>query len=106
VVCLLENGLIYDQENYSTFYGGVNPIVDFEHNHVLRAFFTNMLGDAIPLNQTVKDQTYTRNFSVTIPANVANPTKLDVVAFVVNENGTAINVRKIKLGESQSFEEN
>ena len=103
VVYVLENGLIYDQVNYTNFYTGPGYIVDFEHNHVLRACLTPLLGET--LVNTTTGETFTRNFTVPIPANVADATKIEFVAFVVDENHRAINVRKANIGENQDFEE-
>ena len=104
VVYVLEDKLIYRQTNYSTFYGGVNPIPSFEHNHVLRASLTNLLGDA--LTNTNYNQTVTTNFSVPIPSNVANPANINFVAFVIEENNNVINVRAANRNENQTFQEN
>ncbi len=104
VVYVLEDKLIYRQTNYSNFYGGVNPIPSFEHNHVLRASLTNLLGD--PLTNTNYNQTVTTNFSVPIPSNVANAANVNFVAFVIEENNNVINVRAAKSNENQTFQEN
>lgn len=104
VVYVLEDKLIYRQTNYSTYYGGVNPIPSFEHNHVLRASLTNLLGDSI--TNTNYNQTVTTNFSVPIPANVSNAENINFVAFIIEENNNVINVRAAKKNESQEFQEN
>ena len=104
VVYVLEDKLIYRQTNYSTYYGGVNPIPSFEHNHVLRASLTNLLGDS--LANTNYNQTVTTNFSVPIPANVSNADNINFVAFVIEENNNVINVRASEKNENQEFQEN
>jgi hypothetical protein len=104
VVYVLEDKLIYRQVNYSTFYGAVNPIPNFEHNHVLRASLTNLLGN--PLLNTNFNQTVTTNFSVPIPANVSNAENINFVAFVIEENNNVVNVRAAKKNENQEFQEN
>lgn len=106
VVYVLENGLLYPQDNGTTFYGGLPVIEEFEHNHVLRATFTNILGDAIASSETTYGKTFTRNFSVAVPSNIANTANIDFVAFVVGQDNKAINVRKATIGENQTFEEN
>lgn len=103
VVYVLENGLIYDQVNYTNFYTGPGYITDFEHNHVLRACLTPLLGEN--LTNTTTGQTFTRSFSVAMPSNVADASKIEIVAFVVDENHKAINVRKANIGDNQDFEE-
>jgi hypothetical protein len=105
VVYILENGLIYDQENYNVnLYGGVNPIPNFQHDHVLRACITNLFGDEINGNTTT-GQMFTRSFSIPVPANIANSNNIEFVAFVTDENNKAINSRKANPGENQDFEE-
>ncbi len=104
VVYVLENGLIYEQHNYTTYYDGVDIIEDFEHNHVLRACLTNILGDAVESAEATTGNVYTRTFSVPVPANMANAANIEFVAFIVDENGKALNVRAAHAGEVQEFE--
>jgi hypothetical protein len=104
VVYVLENGLIYDQVNYTPFYGGVDPIPNFVHNHTLRSCLTNLLGDAIPNESTKNGTTYVRNFSVPVPSNVANVSKLEFVAFVIGTDNKAINSRKCLVNATQNLE--
>lgn len=106
VVYVLENKLIYPQENGNTLFGPTPEIEDFEHNHVLRAVFTNILGDAIPTSETTDGTIYVRNFSVPIPINFANTANMEFVAFVTDSNNSSLNVRKSSVGENQIFEEN
>lgn len=104
VVYVLENGLIYDQHNYTSYYNDEDLLVDFVHNHVLRSCLTSILGDNIEKSATTTGNTYTRSFNVTVPANVSNQSNLEFVAFVIDENGAVVNVRKAKPGESQDQE--
>ncbi|MFD2543456.1 Omp28-related outer membrane protein [Lacinutrix gracilariae] len=106
VVYVLENGLIYDQTNYTTYYGGTSVISDFEHNHVLRASLTDLLGDAIPSAETTKESVYTASFNVAVPSNVSDASNIHVVAFVVDDSNAAVNSRSGDFGEDQAFEEN
>ena len=55
VVYVLEDGLELNQTNYTSYYGGGNVIPNFEHNHVLRASLTNLLGDQIPASEYSAD---------------------------------------------------
>lgn len=105
VVYVLENGLIYEQHNYTEYYDGVDVIEDFHHNHVLRSALTPLLGEAIEGSQTVVNNVYTKTFTVAVPANVANASNLEFVAFVVDAQGNALNVRKAASGDVQEFEE-
>lgn len=104
VVYALENGLIYNQVNYTQYYGGGSTIVGFEHNHVLRATLTNILGDEIPSTESVFDNTYTKTFSIPVPTNVTNAANMEFVAFVVGSDKKAINVRKAVSGDDQELE--
>lgn len=104
VVYVLENGLIYEQKNYTTYFDAENPIENFEHNHVLRECVTNLTGDNIDMEEFTND-IYSRNFNITIPSNIENSNNIEFVAFVIDENGTAINVRKVGLNQTQEFEE-
>ncbi|GAA4057322.1 Omp28-related outer membrane protein [Flavobacterium chungnamense] len=106
VVYVLENNLIYDQVNYTSFYGGGSVISNFEHDNVLRDCRTNILGDAITEN-TTNGQTITKNFTFPIPASVSNAANLSFVAFVVDgADNKAINVRGALPNENQQFEIN
>lgn len=105
VVYVLENHLIHRQINYSEiYYGGIHMIPNFEHNHVLRASLTNLLGDA--MLGTDFDQTVTRNFTVPIPADILNKANMSFVAIVTDANNYALNSRAAKPNEDQAFQEN
>ena len=106
VVYVVEDGLIYNQTNYTTYYGGTATIVDFEHNDVLRAHLTDLLGDAIPSAETTKESVYTTTFNTAIPANVSDSSNIRVVAFVVDDSNAALNSRSGDFGTDQVFEEN
>jgi hypothetical protein len=108
VVYVLEDNLVYNQTNYTSgLYGSgnVNPIVNFDHDHVLRACLTNIQGDAI-LGTTTNGQTVTKNFSVPVPGNIFNVANMNFVAFVVDSNGSTINTRAANQNDNQSFEQN
>jgi len=107
IVYLVEDGLHETQTNYTSFYGGVDHIANMEHNHVLRKTYTNLLGDAIPSSDTEMNDTYSRNFNVTIPA-VSQATasdKLQIVAFIVNgDTKAALNAQKAYVETTQDFD--
>lgn len=105
VVYILENGLVHEQHNYTTYYGGVDLLEDFEHNHVLRATATPLMGEDIPGSQTTILNTYTKSFNVPIPATVENVSNIELVAFVTDAEGHTLNVRASHPGEVQEFEE-
>lgn len=105
VVYVLEDGLVYDQVNATSFFGAQNPIPAFTHNHVLRACLTDLVnGDA--LVGTTNGATVVKNFNVAVPANVANQSNISFVAFVIDSSGNAINVRGADSNETQTFQEN
>jgi hypothetical protein len=105
VVYVLENDLIYDQVNYTAFYGGLPYINDFEHEHVLKSCLTPLFGEPIASEETKVGKTYKKSFSVPIPANIANSNNIEFVAFVTGADNKAINVRKANRNETQEFEE-
>lgn len=104
VVYVLENGLIYDQHNYTSYYNDEDILHNFVHNHVLRECLTPIMGEAIDGTQSVMDNTYTRSFNVAVPASIANSDNIEFVAFVVDATGTVVNVRKAKPGETQEMQ--
>lgn len=104
VVYVLENGLVYEQHNYTSYYDGVDILEDFDHNHVLRATLTNIMGDDIDSTQATTGNVFTRSFTAPIPANVANADNIEFVAFVIDETGKVVNVRKVGKAETQEIE--
>ena len=105
VVFVTEDGLHADQANTTNYYGGQNPIPNFEHNHVLRHAFTDVLGDPIPQNQQSFDTEYTWTYSGSVPQEVDNPANMHVVAFVVKGNHKAktININQAQVNASASY---
>ncbi|WP_460217951.1 Omp28-related outer membrane protein [Psychroserpens sp. MEBiC05023] len=104
VVLLLENGLQYDQDNYTDYYGGVDVLENFTHDHVLRYAFTSPLGDAIPGGEMTAGNTYRMKMDYTIPTNVVtNASQAEIVAMVVGADNKLINVNMVKAGEKADF---
>ncbi len=104
VVYLLEDHLIHDQHNYTSYFNGQNPIPNYEHNHVLRSSLTNILGDNV--TGTTNGITVTKNFTLPIPTNISNPDNISFVAFLVGSDNVVINARASKANENQVFEIN
>lgn len=105
VVYVLESGLTADQVNYTPYYNGDDIVADFEYNHVLRASLTDLLGDAIPTGETSLGNVYTKNISVPVSeTNVSDTANMHIVAFVVDADGNALNVRSANIGGQQDFE--
>jgi hypothetical protein len=108
IVYVLEDNLVYNQTNYTSGLfgtGTVNPLVNFDNDHVLRSCLTNIQGDVIQ-GTTTSGLSVTRNFAVSVPSNVFNVANMNFVAFVVGSNGSAINSRAAAPGDNQSFEQN
>lgn len=105
VVYVLEDGLVQNQTNYTSYFGGASTIQNMVHDHVLRACLTDLV-DGDPLSGTTDGATVTKNFSVPVPTNVSDATKISFVAFVVDANGNALNVRGAVPNINQTFEEN
>ncbi len=105
VVYLLENKLVYKQFNYTNFYNAINPILNYEHNHVLRNSLTNILGDPISENIAV-NQIITKNFTLQIPSKISNSNNISFAAFVIGDDNKVINAREAKANENQLFEQN
>ncbi len=107
VVCVTENHLFADQVNGTSYYGGQNPIPNFEHNHTLRAALTGVYGETIPANQTGADNVYHYQYSGAIPQDVTDINNCDIVAFVLDgndQNAKLINIQKAAVGENKDFD--
>ena len=104
VVYVLENGLVYPQVNYTSHYNGENPVENYVHNHTLRKTLTNILGDEVDNTQTRTGNTYFREFNFEIPQEIQNTDEIEFIAFLTDDQGNVINVRKSDIGENQEFE--
>ncbi len=103
VVYAVEDNLIYNQTNSTSYYGGGNPLVGFEHNHVARAVLTgSILGDIITGTLAYETE-YTRNFVYNAPSNV-NPANIHFVAIILDSTNNAVNSRTVSNTETQSYE--
>ena len=105
VVYILENGLIHEQVNYTTFYGGAPYLTNFVHDHTLRSCLTPLFGQPLSAVETGVGKTITRNFSVAIPASIENKNNIEFVAFITGADNKTINVRKATPNTDQEFEE-
>ena len=105
-VYIVEDNLVYDQENYTSYYGGVSVLKDFKHHNVLRESLTNILGDQLPNENVGHDKLFERNFTYSIPP-AYNNSNIKIVAFVTPGSSKAVlNVRGAKIGDEQSIEQN
>lgn len=105
IAYVLENHLEADQTNATSFFGGQNPIPNYEHNHVLRSCLTDLV-NGFALSGTNNGATITQNFTIPVPSNIANVNNISFVAFVVDSTGRAINVRGAEPNITQTFQEN
>lgn len=112
VVYILENGIIADQTNFTSYFsdlevytaGNGNPISKgFTHDNVLRKSLTAVLGDNINPSSSKSGNTYEKTFSYEIPAGF-DITDMEIVAFVVDKDKKAINSRMSELEKNQTFE--
>ena len=101
VVYVLEDGLIYDQVNYTTFYNGDGIIVDFVHDHVLKKIITQHNGDVIENSATGSE--LNREFTINLD-NISDVNKTEYVAFIVDTNGNVLNSRKCHINEFQEYQ--
>lgn len=103
VVYALEDNLIYNQTNYTTYYGGTSTISNFEHDHVLRAVLSSsILGEVVTGSTNFNDE-FSKTFSYTIPSNV-NANNVRFVAFIIDSSNKALNSREAGPNVNQSFE--
>lgn len=112
VVFVLENGIIADQTNFTSYFPNLdkytasngNPISkDFVHDNVLRKSLTAVLGDNIESSSSKSGNTFEKGFIYDIPAGY-DIMKMEIVAFVVNKDKQAINSRMSNIEEHQTFE--
>jgi hypothetical protein len=102
VVYVLEDNLIYDQQNYTSYYNGDHVIKNFVYNDVLRSVLTNsILGDAI--SDVKAGSEITKTFSYSLPSDYQKD-KIHFVAFILDSTKKALNARNADLNEMQSYE--
>jgi len=107
VLYLTENGLHADQANATSYYGGQDPIPDFEQKHVLRAALNGLYGATLSSSNTGADQTFTYHLSVSVPSQVTDINNCDIEAFVINgndQNAKFINIQKAAVGTTKDFD--
>lgn len=117
-VLLLEDSVIgsgdeYDQANYYNdieshpYYERGDPILNYPHQFVLRAYSEDVDGMAIPTTETKANHQYKRQH--TFDVTNYNNNQLHVVAFVVEDRGEPrespiINVLKVEAGKSRYWD--
>ena len=107
VVYVLEDGILANQINYTSYYGGVgssgvSTIVDFEHNGVLRYAATNVMGDPTTSTKGVHEKSYSvdlSSYDVLVPENTG------VLAMLVDDSGKVLyNAQYVIAGQNQDFD--
>jgi hypothetical protein len=105
VVYVLEDGLIQDQTNYTSYYGGTSVISDFRHNNVLRQVPTGLFGeDFVSQDYDANLDVYTKNYNFTLTSGISDINQLSIAVFVVNENGLVINSKYATVGQDVDFD--
>lgn len=96
-VALLENGLKYMQSTTTS------PVMA-THNQVVRRYLTDLFGDAQSTGsgKIAADTEWSRTFNTEIPAEwvIGN---MDLIVYVLDGDGKAMNCCKVKLGESVDY---
>ncbi len=112
VVFVLENEIIADQINFTSYFPELDRYTNsdnqpvsksFIHDNVLRESLTAVLGDDIESSSTQSGIIYEKSFNYDIPSDF-DISKMEVVAIIVDKDKQAINSRMSKLEENQTFE--
>jgi outer membrane protein Omp28 len=97
----------YNTSSGSPFYNLGNPIVNYQHNYVVKKVLTANMGDAIDAAKMTAGSEYVKNISASISGY--NQGELYVVAFV-NKIGTSatthqiMNVQQAKIGTLKDWD--
>ncbi|EDP95523.1 Omp28-related outer membrane protein [Kordia algicida OT-1] len=106
VVLVLEDGIVASQRNYTSYYGGADPISQFVHNHTLRHSITDVFGDAIPAGSTGAGQRHKEVFDIPVPALVNDRSKMSIVAMIVGSDNKVINATGAHVGTDKDYQAN
>ena len=102
LVFVLEDGIIANQSNYTSYYGGASTITDFEHNGVLRYVATDIMGDTTTSTIGIHEQSFSVNLS---SEGVQDPTKTGVLAMLVDDTARVLyNAQYAAANESKGFD--
>lgn len=106
VVYITENALFADQSNSTTYYGGQNPIPNFEHKHTLRVALNGVMGTQIPKNETQVNHTFVYHYSSVIPSEISDINNCEIVAFIGKNTpiDDVLNVQKAAIGTDKNFD--
>jgi thiol-disulfide isomerase/thioredoxin len=102
LVFVLEDGIIANQSNYTSYYGGASTIINFEHNGVLRYAATDIMGDTTTSTIGIHEQSFSVNLS---SQGVQDPTKTGVLAMLVDDSARVLyNAQYVISGQTQDFD--
>ena len=102
LVFVLEDGIIADQSNYTSYYGGASTILNFEHNGVLRYVATDIMGDTTTSTIGIHEQSFSVNLS---SEGVQDPAKTGVLAMLVDDSARVLyNAQYVISGQTQDFD--
>ena len=102
LVFVLEDGIIADQSNYTSYYGGASTIINFEHNGVLRYVATDIMGDTTTSTIGIHEQSFSVNLS---SEGVQDPAKTGVLAMLVDDSARVLyNAQYVISGQTQDFD--
>lgn len=102
VVFVLEDKVKYPQYNYTTYYNGINPISNFQHDNVLRYSATNVLGDATDTSTGVHLISYNVDLS---NKEISNYDNVRILAMLVDDTGKKVlNAQYSKINEDVNFD--
>lgn len=86
VLFVLEDGIVANQSNYTSYYGGGSSLPNFEHNHVLRYSATAVLGDVTNGSVGV----HQKIFNINLPSSILDKTKIGILAMLVDDTGKVV----------------
>lgn len=102
LVFILEDGIIANQTNYTSYYGGSSTIINFEHNGVLRYVATDIMGNTTTSTLGIHEQSFSVNLS---SQGVQDPAKTGVLAMLVDDSARVLyNAQYVISGQNQDFD--
>lgn len=102
VVFVLEDGILSNQVNYTSYYGGASTLVNFEHNGVLRYSVTDVLGDPTTSILGI----HVEDFSVDLSSyGVQDVSKTGILAMLADDSGRVLlNAQYAHVDQTQDFD--
>ncbi|WP_053990220.1 Omp28-related outer membrane protein [Mangrovimonas sp. TPBH4] len=106
IVYVLEDGLIYEQTNYTDYYGGADYITDFVHDNVLRQVPTGLFGEELASTDLdAETNLYNKSYSFELDSNIADSSNIHLAVFVTDADGKVLNAVGAEIGESIVIED-